>query len=287
MQFSMSDEVPTTELCDVSIQGPIARITMTRSEVFNALNVQLITELVELLKWTSERSAGQNNSINDEDGLPFLRVIVLNSQGKHFCAGADVNMMRDAGAASPEENRKDSMRLDSLFNSLWAHPCFTLSCVQGVALGGGAGIVSCVDHVIAEPRTRIALSEGKLGILPAVIGPYVYRKIGSAQFRRLSMLASRVDAEEALRIGWIDDIVKDKEEFEKASSRVIDTVLTTGPVAVYESKKLTLELDRWTGSDEDLRLWTLEKTSEMRGSREGEEGLSAFLERRSPDWSTE
>lgn len=287
MQFSMSDEVPTTELCDVSIQGPIARITMTRSEVFNALNVQLITELVELLKWTSERSAGQNNSINDEDGLPFLRVIVLNSQGKHFCAGADVNMMRDAGAASPEENRKDSMRLDSLFNSLWAHPCFTLSCVQGVALGGGAGIVSCVDHVIAEPRTRIALSEGKLGILPAVIGPYVYRKIGSAQFRRLSMLASRVDAEEALRIGWVDDIVKDKEEFEKASSRVIDTILTTGPVAVYESKKLTLELDRWTGSDEDLRLWTLEKTSEMRGSREGQEGLSAFLERRSPDWSTE
>ena len=287
MQFSMSDEVPTTELCDVSIQGPIARITMTRSEVFNALNVQLITELVELLKWTSERSAGQNNSINDEDGLPFLRVIVLNSQGKHFCAGADVNMMRDAGAASPEENRKDSMRLDSLFNSLWAHPCFTLSCVQGVALGGGAGIVSCVDHVIAEPRTRIALSEGKLGILPAVIGPYVYRKIGSAQFRRLSMLASRVDAEEALRIGWVDDIVKDKEEFEKASSRVIDTVLTTGPVAVYESKKLTLELDRWTGSDEDLRLWTLKKTSEMRGSREGQEGLSAFLERRSPDWSTE
>ena len=287
MQFSMSDEVPTTELCDVSIQGPIARITMTRSEVFNALNVQLISELVELLKWTSERSAGQNNSIHYEDGLPFLRVIVLNSQGKHFCAGADVNMMRDAGAASPEENRKDSMRLDSLFNSLWAHPCFTLSCVQGVALGGGAGIVSRVDHVIAEPRTRIALSEGKLGILPAVIGPYVYRKIGSAQFRRLSMLASRVDAEEALRIGWIDDIVKDKEGFEKASSRVIDTVLTTGPVAVYESKKLTLELDRWTGSDEDLRLWTLEKTSEMRGSREGQEGLSAFLERRSPDWSTE
>ena len=202
MQFSMSDEVPTTELCDVSIQGPIARITMTRSEVFNALNVQLISELVELLKWTSERSAGQNNSIHDEDGLPFLRVIVLNSQGKHFCAGADVNMMRDAGAASPEENRKDSMRLDSLFNSLWAHPCFTLSCVQGVALGGGAGIVSCVDHVIAEPRTRIALSEGKLGILPAVIGPYVYRKIGSAQFRRLSMLASRVDAEEAKN--WLD-----------------------------------------------------------------------------------
>jgi methylglutaconyl-CoA hydratase len=287
MKFSMSDKVPDTELCEIIIQGPIARITLSRSEVFNALNVQLITELVELLNWTSERSAGHNNSISDSNGSPFLRVIVLNSQGKHFCAGADVNMMRDAGATSPEENRKDSMRLDALFNSLWSHPCFTLSFVQGVALGGGAGIVSCVDHVIAEPGTRIALSEGKLGILPAVIGPYVYRKIGSAQFRRLSMLASRIDAEEALRIGWINDIVKDKEEFEKASSKVIETILTTGPMAVYESKKLTLQFDRWTGSDEELRSWTMEKTSEMRGSREGQEGLSAFLERRTPEWSPE
>tara|TARA_B100000459_G_scaffold101927_1_gene58430 strand:+ start:2398 stop:3285 length:888 start_codon:yes stop_codon:yes gene_type:complete len=287
MQFSMSDELPETQLCEIAIQGPIARINLTRSEVFNALNVQLIGELVELLNWTSERSAGRNNSINDSHGLPFLRVLILNSHGKHFCAGADVNMMKDAGAASPEENREDSMRLDLLFNTLWAHPCFTLSCVQGVALGGGAGLVSCVDHVIAEPRTRIALSEGKLGILPAVIGPYVYRKIGSAQFRRLSMLASRVDAEEALRIGWINEIVSDKEEFEEASSKVIEKVLTTGPVAVFESKKLTLEFDRWTGSDDDLRMWTMDKTSEMRGSKEGQEGLSSFLDRRSPEWSPE
>jgi methylglutaconyl-CoA hydratase len=141
--------------------------------------------------------------------------------------------------------------------------------------------------VIAEPRTRIALSEGKLGILPAVIGPYVYRKIGSAQFRRLSMLASRVDAEEALRIGWINDIVDKEEDFEEATSKVIQSVLTTGPMAVYESKKLTLEFDRWTGTDEELRIWTMEKTSEMRGSDEGQEGLSAFLDRRTPEWSPE
>ena len=211
----------------------------------------------------------------------------MKSEGKHFCAGADVNMMRDAGAASPEENRRDSKRLDTLFNSLWSHPCFTICCVQGVALGGGAGLVSCADHVIAEPGTRIALSEGKLGILPAVIGPYVYRKIGSSQFRRLSMLASRIDSAEALRIGWVNELVEDKNNFEEACRGLIENLLTTGPMAVYESKKLTLEFDRWTGSDEDLRAWTLEKTSEMRESEEGQEGLSAFLERRPPDWSPE
>ena len=83
----------------------------------------------------------------------------MKSEGKHFCAGADVNMMRDAGATSPEENRRDSKRLDTLFNSLWSHPCFTICCVQGVALGGGAGLVSCADHVIAEPGTRIQHSQ--------------------------------------------------------------------------------------------------------------------------------
>ena len=101
------------------------------------------------------------------------------------------------------------------------------------------------------------------------------------------MLASRVDAEEALRIGWINDIVDKEEDFEEAISKVIQSVLTTGPMAVYESKKLTLEFDRWTGTDEELRIWTMEKTSEMRGSDEGQEGLSAFLDRRTPEWSPE
>ena len=142
-----------------------------------------------------------------------------------------------------------------------------------------------MDHVIAEPSTRIALSEGKLGILPAVIGPYVYRKIGSAQFRRLSMLASRVGSEEALRIGWVNEIADSPDSLADSASSVISDLLSTGPMAVSESKKLTLEFDRWTGSDEELRIWTMDKTSEMRGSMEGQEGLSAFLDRRLPDWS--
>ena len=196
-------------------------------------------------------------------------------------------MMRDAGARSVEENRVDSERLDSLFHGLWAHPCFTIGCIQGVALGGGAGLVSCFDYAIAEPRTRIALSEAKLGILPAVIGPYVYRKIGSSNFRRLSMMASKIDSVEAMRIGLIDFVVESSSDFDDRSNIISQEVLTTGPMAVTEAKNLTLVFDRWDGSDEELRNWTLDKTSQMRGSEEGQEGLSSFLERRKPNWSSE
>jgi|TARA_B110000263_G_scaffold221567_1_gene210100 methylglutaconyl-CoA hydratase len=283
----MSDVIPAAELCSLDIDGAVARLTLRRSDVFNALNVQLISELVDALRWIEERSVGTTQVLTDSDGAAYLRVIVLRGDGKHFCAGADINMMRDAGAAGPEANRADSERLDRLFNSLWAHPCFTIGAIQGVALGGGAGLVACVDHSIGEPRTRIALSEGKLGILPAVIGPYVYRRLGSAQFRRLSMLASRVSAEEGLRIGWLNEVVDSPLGFDEAIDRTIGDVLTTGPMAVVESKRLAMTFDRWMASDEELRLWTLDKTSQMRGSREGQEGLSSFLERRKPDWAPE
>ena len=283
----MSDVIPAAELCSLDIDGAVARLTLRRSDVFNALNVQLISELVDALRWIEERSVGTTQVLTDSDGAAYLRVIVLRGDGKHFCAGADINMMRDAGAAGPEANRADSERLDRLFNSLWAHPCFTIGAIQGVALGGGAGLVACVDHSIGEPRTRIALSEGKLGILPAVIGPYVYRRLGSAQFRRLSMLASRVSAEEGLRIGWLNEVVDSPLGFDEAIDRTIGDVLTTGPMAVVESKRLAMTFDRWMASDEELRLWTLDKTSQMRGSGEGQEGLSSFLERRKPDWAPE
>ena len=167
---------------------------------------------------------------------------------------------------------------------LYRHPCFTIGKIQGVALGGGAGLIACLDHVIVEPGARIALSEGKLGILPAVIGPYVYRKVGSAEFRRLSMMAGRIGAEESLRIGLVNQL---SESLEDAESTIINEVLTTGPMAVSESKKLVLTFDRWDGTDEELRQWTLDKTSEMRGSDEGQEGLASFLEKRPPNWKEE
>ena len=274
-------DMPKTSLVKVEIDDCVARVTLARSEKYNALNVQMITELIEVFSWTAKYSVGVTGRLVSDDGTSYLRVLVLSGEGKHFCAGADINMMRDAGANTPEENRRDSERLDSLFNGLWAHPCFTIGKIQGVALGGGAGLIACLDHVICDSRVKIALSEGKLGILPAVIGPYVYRRMGSANFRRHAMLAGRMDTSEALRIGMIDCIDDSLDE-----SSIVSEVLSTGPCAVTAAKELTLGFDRWEGDDESLRLWTLDFTSRMRGSDEGQEGLSSFLEKRSPNWKS-
>ena len=280
------DDLPVTELVSVKIEGAVCYLTLDRENKYNAMNVQMITELCELFDWTAERSVGTTGELFDESGDPYLRIIVVSGTGKHFCAGADINMMRDAGANSPEENRRDSERLDRLFNGLWAHPCFTIGSITGVALGGGAGLVACLDHVIATDNVKIALSEGKLGILPAVIGPYVYRRLGSACFRRLAMQASRIDAAEALRTGFIEQVTDSKAASDEAVAKLIDEVMTSGPCAVTLAKELTLGFDRWTGSDEELRRYTLDFTSRMRGSKEGQEGLSSFLEKRNANWKS-
>ena len=281
------EPIPVTELCRLELDGAVANLTLDRTDVFNALNAQIISEIAEVLEWTAARSVGNTGELTSSDGSPNLRALVIRSEGKHFCAGADINMMRDGGGKTPEENREDSERLDRLFHGLWSHPCFTIACVQGVALGGGAGLVACSDHVIAEPKTRIALSEAKLGISAAVIGPYVYRRLGSAGFRRLAMLASRIGSEEALRIGFVDEVVESAEDLDAAASRVVSEVMTSGPIAVTSAKRMVAELDLWEGDDESLRSWTLDLTSKMRGSPEGQEGLSAFLDGRKPAWSRE
>ena len=280
----MMDPQPPTEHVQLLIDGAHATVSLSRPEKFNALNVPLITELIDVLEWTAARSAGRMNALHDAEGRPYLRTLVLKGEGRHFCAGADINMMRDAGANTPEENRRDSERLDRLFHGLWSHPCFTIGAVQGVALGGGAGLVACCDYVAATANVRIALSEGKLGILPAVIGPYVYRRLGSATFRRLAMQASRVEAEEALRIGFVERVVDVADDLPRAVEDIVAEVMTTGPSAVTLAKELTLGFDRWTGDDPSLRTWTLDFTSRMRGSDEGQEGLSSFLEKRPPNW---
>lgn len=285
--LKMTDSKPEINFSKIDIEGSVATITLNREQVYNALNDDLINELIQLLIWTKKRSVGENNDLQDSNGDKFLRILVLKSNGKHFCAGADINMMREAGSKTVEQNRQDSIRLDKLFYSLWEHPCFTIGTIQGVALGGGAGLISCLDHIIMTSDSQIALSEAKLGILPAVIGPYVYRKVGSAQFRRLSMMASRISAKEALRIGFANEVVDTNESFKSSVEKIINEVMSTGPMAISEAKKLTLIFDRWNGDDFELRQLTLDKTSEMRGSKEGQEGLSSFLERRRPNWSSE
>ena len=276
--------MPSTQLCRLEIDGAVANLTLDRTDALNALNHQLISELSECLEWTSSMSVASTGQLASADGSPNIRALVIRSEGKHFCAGADINMMREGGSKTPEENRSDSERLDRLFYGLWAHPCFTIACVQGVALGGGAGLVACSDHVIAEPGTKIALSEAKLGISAAVIGPYVYKRLGSAGFRRLAMLASRVEATEALRLGFVDEIAESHSSMEESVTSVLSEVMTSGPLAVASAKRMVSVLDTWEGDRESLRSWTLDLTSEMRGSSEGQEGLSSFLEGRKPAW---
>ena len=285
--MTLMDTPPPTELVSLVIEDSGCHIKLDREDKFNALNIQMITELCTLFDWTAERSVGTQGTLADANGTPYLRTLVLSGAGRHFCAGADINMMRDAGANTPEENRIDSERLDRLFNGLWAHPCFTVGAIQGVALGGGAGLVACLDHVIATSNVKIALSEGKLGILPAVIGPYVYRRLGSACFRRLAMQASRIGSDEALRTGFIEAVVDGVDDLSQAVDLLIDEVLTTGPQAVTLAKELTLQFDRWNGTDEELREYTLDFTSRMRGSSEGQEGLSSFLDKRAANWKKE
>lgn len=280
-------DLPATEFVAVEIAGARAHLKLSRAEKYNAMNDQMIDELCQILRWTAERSVGQVGELSDSNGNPYLRVLVISGEGKHFCAGADINMMRAAGAKTSAENRQDSARLDALFNGLWSHPCFTIGAVQGVALGGGAGLIACTDYVVATSDTKIALSEGKLGILPAVIGPYVYRRIGSSCYRRLAMQASRIGPEEAHRIGMIEQVVETVEDLSNAIATIVAEVMSTGPMAVTAAKELALGFDRWTGTDEELREWTLDFTSRMRAGNEGQEGLASFLEGRKPNWHSE
>ena len=152
------DNPPETTLVSLIVDGSSARVELAREDKYNAMNVMMITELIEIFEWTAERSAGRQDALLDSNGNQYLRTLVLSGKGRHFCAGADINMMRDAGANTPEENRKDSERLDRLFNGLWSHPCFTIGAIQGVALGGGAGLIACLDYVIGTQDVKIALS---------------------------------------------------------------------------------------------------------------------------------
>ena len=141
--MTLMDTPPATNMVSLTVEGAQANLTLARPDKFNAMNVEMIQELIALLEWTAERSAGRQNELHDENGTPFLRTLVLRGEGKHFCAGADINMMRDAGANTPEENRADSKRLDRLFNGLWSHPCFTGWCRSRRGLGrrSGSGVM--------------------------------------------------------------------------------------------------------------------------------------------------
>jgi methylglutaconyl-CoA hydratase len=249
--------------------GPVARLRMTRAQVHNAFDAGLVAGLTAAL---AEIAADAG-----------VRVLVLEAEGPSFSAGADLNWMRGMAAASEAENREDSLALARLMRALDELPKPTIARVQGAAFGGGVGLVACCDIAIGVPEAKFGLTEAKLGLLPAVISPYVIAAIGARNARRYFASAEIFDATEALRIGLLHQIVP-AGQLDAAVQRQIDLLLKAGPVASASAKRLVRDVASHSdGARHDADNAAL--IAKLRVSPEGQEGLSAFLDKRKPHWT--
>lgn len=248
--------------------GPVARLRLNRPELHNAFDAMLIAALTGALE-----------SVAKDDRI---RVVVLEGEGTSFSAGADLNWMRGMAAASEEANRDDALALARLMRTLDELPKPTIARVHGAAFGGGVGLVACCDIAIGTPDAKFGLTESKLGLLPAVISPYVIAAIGARQARRWFATAEIFDAAEARRIGLLHDVV-DPGALDEAVQRQVDLLLKAGPLAAASAKQL---VRRVAAESDGLRADrdNADLIARLRVSPEGQEGLSAFLEKRRPGW---
>src|SRR5213592_1229542 len=235
--------------------GQILRITLAKPERRNAFDAELIRELTEAFA-----------DVGD------ARAVVFAGEGASFCAGADIEWQRSAVDLTYDENVEDAMRLYRMCEAIDTCPAPVVAAVQGYALGGGSGLVACADIAIAARDATFGFSEVKLGIIPAVISPFVLPKIG-AHARRYFLTGERFDAGTALRIGLVAEVAAD---VDVAVDRVLSELLTSGPRAVRQAKQLIRE--RPDGAE------AAQIAARLRAGEEGQEGLRAFLERRAPSW---
>jgi methylglutaconyl-CoA hydratase len=240
----------------VTRDGDVLRVTLARPETRNAFDAALIAELAEAFVDVGK-----------------ARAVVLSGEGPSFCAGADVEWMRSSIDLDHDANVADATALRRMLEAIDSCPAPVVAQVQGHALGGGVGLVACSDIAIAHERAVFAFSEVKLGIIPAVISPFALAKIGPSAARRYFVTGERFNAEEALRIGLVHEVVSD---LDAALDRMLDELRSAGPRAARAAKRLVLE--RLDGPE------TARRIAERRTSEEGQEGLRAFLERRPPDW---
>jgi methylglutaconyl-CoA hydratase len=248
-----------------SVEGPVTRITISRPERKNAFDAEVIRSLTGAAREV-ERTT---------------RVVVLQSEGDTFCAGADLEWMRGMAGFTLEENRADSRALAEMYRALYQLEMPLVARVQGAAIGGGAGLVAVADIAVASSEASFAFTETRLGILPAVVSPYVVRKIGPARATALFVTGSRIDAARAHAIGLVERVVEPA-DLDAAVDRVVEAILSAGPGAVGEAKRLVREVD---GRDPaDVLDLTVERIAKRRVSDEGQEGMRAFLERRKPRW---
>jgi methylglutaconyl-CoA hydratase len=240
----------------VERDGPILRVTLARPERRNAFDAELIGEL---------RAAFTD--VGD------ARVVLLAGEGESFCAGADIEWQRSAIDLSFDDNVEDAMGLFAMIKAINDCPAPVVARIQGHALGGGSGVAAAVDIGIAARDSVFGFSEVKLGIVPAVISPFVLPKIGESAARRYFLTGERFDAQTALRIGLVQEVTDD---LDAAVDRVVGELLSSGPQATREAKRLI----RLRPQGEE----TAQLAARLRASEEGQEGLRAFLERRSPSW---
>ena len=235
--------------------GPVLQITLAKPERRNAFDAALIRELHEAF-----------SDVGD------ARVVLLAGEGPSFCAGADVEWQRSAIDLSFEENVEDALRLYRMLEAVDTCPAPVVGRIQGYALGGGSGLTACLDVGIAATDAVFGFSEVKLGIIPAVISPFVLPRIGSAA-RRYFLTGERFDAATARRIGLVGEVTDD---LDGAVQRVVGELLTSGPEAAREAKRLVR--DRPSGAD------AAQTAARLRTGQEGQEGLRAFLDKQKAPW---
>ena len=251
----------------VTKDGAVGRITLSNPDKHNAFDDELIKGLTGAFTLLGE----------DEE----IRVVVLAGEGKSFSAGADLNWMKRMAGYSHADNLEDARALALLMKTINFLPKPVIGLVQGAAFGGGVGLVACCDMVLASERASFCLSETKLGLIPAVISPYVVDAIGARTARRYFLTAERFDADQALSLGLIHEKVV-PEELELRGLELIDQLLSVGPAAVAAAKDLIFAVDRPV--TEAVIEDTARRIADIRASDEGREGLSAFLEKRKPSW---
>ena len=247
----------------------VLRLRLERPSLHNAFDATLIATLTQALE-----EAGREDS---------LRVVVVEGSGASFSAGADLNWMRGMASASEAENRVDALALARLMRTLDELPKPTIARVHGAAFGGGVGLVACCDIAIGVPEAKFGLTESKLGLLPAVISPYVIAAIGPRQSRRWFATAEIFDAATALQIGLLHQVVPG-DQLDAAVQRQLDLLLKAGPLAAARAKSLVADMVvENDGHAQDQANATL--IAALRVSAEGQEGLSAFLDKRAPSWA--
>jgi methylglutaconyl-CoA hydratase len=256
-------------MLQTEINDGVATIRMNRPEVHNAFDDALIAAL------TSE--------LRRLDRSLLARIIVLAANGKSFSAGADLNWMRRMAKYSREENLRDALALADLMRTLDGMGKPTIAQVQGAAFGGGVGLVACCDIAIASTEAAFCLSEVRLGLIPSVISPYVIAAIGERAARRYFLTAERFDAVEARRLGLVHEVVEGV-ALDDTVAKIAGQLLKGGPRALAAAKKLIADVSR-RPMDDGLSAETARRIAAIRVEPEGQEGLAAFFDKRSPDWT--